>query len=115
MTSTGCWRRVFPAETGYFHLAILAMYPARERRHPDRAQLDGADQRLGPARPSAYLEASGAGYAEHPPRRGYADHGGPVTFPGGPIMYPLMARASGQASLASALSGRPGRPFEAES
>jgi len=79
----------YPIETGYFHLAILAVHPARQRQGLGRVLLDGAHQRLDAAGLPSHLEASDLGTRSIYLRHGYADHGDPVTLPGGPSMYPM--------------------------
>jgi GNAT superfamily N-acetyltransferase len=79
-----------PAGTPHHHLAILAVRPGRQGQGLGSALLAGQHRLLDHAGLPAYLEASSSRSRGLYLRHGYADHGPPITLPGGPPLYPML-------------------------
>lgn len=89
-----------PGRMRHDHLAILAVHPAHQRRGIGSELLDTHHRHLDQVDPpvAAYLEASDAHTRKIYLARGYADHGGPIRLPDGPLMYPMLRRPESRAS-----------------
>lgn len=104
--ATGAWNSRFvaldeafekhhPVGAPHQHLAILAVRPDRQGAGIGTALLDWHHAALDEAALPAYLEASALDTREIYLRHGYADYGGPIRLPGGPMMYPMMRQPRG--------------------
>jgi GNAT superfamily N-acetyltransferase len=82
--------RHHPTGLLHHHLAILAVQSDQQGKGIGTALLDARHQVLDVARLPAYLEASSPETRQLYLRHGYADHGPPITFPDGPVMYPML-------------------------
>jgi GNAT superfamily N-acetyltransferase len=74
----------------HHHLGFLAVRPDQQGRGLGTGLLREHHGVLDVTGLPAYLEASGPDTRQFYLRHGYADHGGPIRLPDGPLMYPML-------------------------